>query len=52
MRDRLEDTAAIDFTRKLYENLAERLSLGAAFDLAINKLRKYGAHESPRLFGP
>jgi hypothetical protein len=51
MRDALNDEAAIDFTRKLYENLADDVALADAFALACNKLRKHDAHESPRLFG-
>jgi CHAT domain-containing protein len=51
MRDALRDKAAIDFTGKLYENLAAGASLRDAFDRACNKLRKHDAHESPRLFG-
>lgn len=52
MSDALTDEAAIDFTRKLYENLADGATVSDAFALACNKLHKYGAQQTPRLFRP
>jgi internalin A len=50
MSDEISDAAAIAFTRKFYEILADGDTIQAAFDLACNKLRKYNEQTIPALY--
>lgn len=50
MSDEISDEAAIAFTRKFYEIIADGESVKSAFDLACNKLRKYREQSIPLLF--